>query len=212
MRCTVPAGVALLATHPLVSSCAPFVRSRLARGTRRQRHRCQALGRHRTADSPPERDARPLVLARSMRRGDGGDEVEFGDGGGRADTERRYGFWARFLACAKPCFMACFDAFSCCASATPSPPRMRRVTTQTSVERLLPRQDLGDATSAVMAPPALMRAPSLPLPPRSPEHNPLARTCAADAELEDDVELCAKKRAAVEQPEECPLCLEVCLC
>ena len=144
-----------------------------------------------------------------MRRGDGGDEVEFDDGGARVGTERRYGCWARFLACA----MACFDAFSCCSSATPSPPRMRRVTTQTSVERLLPRQDLGDA-SAVMAPPVLMRAPiSLPLAPRSPEHHPLPRACASDAELDEYADLTAQKKPAstLELPEECPLCLEVCL-
>ena len=84
---------------------------------------------------------------------------------------------------------------------------MRRVTTQTSVERLLP----GDAAAEVMHAPSLMRAPSLPLAPRSPEQHPLPCTCAEQAELEE-VDLSAeKKRTATELPEECPLCLEVCL-
>ena len=170
-----------------------------------------ALGRRRTLlTHPSERDARPRVLARSMRRGDGGEQAGYQDGGVSASAEHPYGLQTRLLGCAKPCFMACINAFSCCAGSAPSPPRMRRVITQTSVERLLPRQDDASA-DAVMAAPALMRAPSLPLAPRSPEQQARPHTCAEETELEDEVDLSPnKKHAAVEPPEECPLCLEVC--
>jgi hypothetical protein len=168
-----------------------------------------AIGRRRARlTHPSERDARPRGLARSMRRGDVGEEAHFEDGGVRASVESRYGLWTRLLGCVKLRCMACFDAFSCCASSAPSPPLMRRVTTQTSVERLLPGQDLGDAV-VLASSPALMRAPSLPLASRSPEQHPFPRTCVEEAELEAELDLSPKKRAAVEPSEECPLCLDV---
>lgn len=147
-----------------------------------------------------------------MRQGGGGYEAELNEGG-RRGTEARHGratsCWARSAAC----LMSCFSALSCCAPATPSPSRLRRVPTQTSVERLLPleRSD-APTTGVVLSPPALMRAPSLPLSPRSPEPHPMPRPRAEGAEYEeeeDDICAAKKRAAALELPEECPLCLEV---
>ena len=84
--------------------------------------------------------------------------------------------------------MACFDACFGARNAPPSPSRLRRVTTQTSVERLLPQDNASDAQlSAVMlAPPTLMRASNLPLPPPSPEPHSLARSSVDSAEFEGE--------------------------
>ena len=171
--------------------------------------------RDETVSQRPERVAQSLrVLARPMRRGDGGYDAGLNDGGARAagaEQRRLPGCWASFLACA----MSCFDALSCCATAAPSPPRLRRVTTQTSVERLLPQDSTAGSDAqprgVLLAPPTLMLPLSRPGAPRSPEPHPLPRTCAEGAdyeESEDDVSA-AKRRAALELPEECPLCLEV---
>lgn len=143
-----------------------------------------------------------------MRQGGGGYEAELYEGGGRG-AEPRNGRATSCWASAAACLMSCFSALSCCAPATPSPSRLRRVPTQTSVERLLPleRSD-APTTGVVLSPPALMRAPSLPLSPRSPEPHPMPRAEGAEYEEEEDDIRAAKRAAALELPEECPLCLE----